>query len=59
MGWIFFLAALVVTVLFVLLFSLRKSKEIGPHCGRCDFYEQHHGNVISQTKKAVEMADET
>jgi hypothetical protein len=55
---IIFGVCIVAVALFFFLMNIKtlfgKKNSETADCAGCQFYEQHHGNVISQTKKAVE-----
>lgn len=59
---IIFGICIVAAALFFLLMSVKtffgKRKSADGDCVGCQFYEQHHGNVISQTEKAVEIIEQ-
>jgi hypothetical protein len=59
---IIFGVCIVAAALFFLLMNIKtffgKKNSVTEDCTGCQFYEQHHGDVISQTKKAVESIEQ-
>jgi hypothetical protein len=59
---IIFGICIVAVALVFLLMNIKtlfgKKNDATADCINCQFYEQHHGNVISQTEKAVETIEQ-